>query len=106
MEEGEYSKVVVAPKVKKRKVTIAYNSDNSDEEKEKAQNKTTFENNSDDAIPESASKLNKIVSYDDTDSDSKKFVVYALLFVPRWDLICILYFLSVNNYLQMHTSES
>ena len=83
MEEGEYSKVVVAPKVKKRKVTIAYNSDDSDEEKEKTRNKTTFENNSDDAIPESASKLNKIVSYDDTDSDSKKFVVYALLFVPR-----------------------
>ena len=51
-------------------MTIAYNSDDSDEEKEKTQNKTTFENNSDDAIPESVSKLNKIVSYDDTDSDS------------------------------------
>ena len=106
MEEGEYSKVVVAPKAKTRKVTIAYNSDDSDEEKEKTQNKTTFENNSDDAIPESVPKLNKIVSYDDTDSDSKKFVVYAFLFVPRRDLICILYFLSVNNYLQMHTWES
>ena len=70
VEEGEDSEVVVAPKAKKRKVTIAYNSDDSDEEKEKTQNKTTFENNSDDAIPESVSKLNKIVSYDDTDSDS------------------------------------
>ena len=37
MEEGEDSKVVVAPKAKKRKVTIAYNSDDSGEEKEKAQ---------------------------------------------------------------------
>ena len=70
MEEGEYSKVVVAPKAKTRKVTIAYNSDDSDEEKEKTQKKTTFENNSDDAIPESVSKLNKIVSYNDTVSDS------------------------------------
>ena len=53
VEEGEGSEVVVAPKAKKRNVTIAYNSDNSDEEKEKTQNKTTFENDSDDAIPES-----------------------------------------------------
>ena len=51
-------------------MTIAYNSDDSDVEKEKTQKKTTFENGSDDAIPESVSKLNKIVSYDDTDSDS------------------------------------
>ena len=35
MEEGEEAKVVVAPKAKKRKVTIAYNSDDSDEEREK-----------------------------------------------------------------------
>ena len=47
----------------------------SDEEKEKTQKKTTFENDSDDTIPESVSKLNKIVFYDDTDSDSWKFVV-------------------------------
>ena len=38
MEEGEGSKVVAAPKAKKRKVTIAYNSDDCDEEKEKTQN--------------------------------------------------------------------
>ena len=69
LEEGEGSEVVVAPKAKKRKVTIAYNSDDSDGEKEKTQKKTTFENDSDDAIPESVPKLNKIVSYDDTDSD-------------------------------------
>ena len=62
--------MVVAPKAKKRKVTIACNSDDSDEEKVKTQKKTTFENNSDDAIPESALKLNKIVYYDDTGSDS------------------------------------
>ena len=47
----------------------------SDKEKEKMQKKTTFENDSDDTIPESVSKLNKIVFYDDTDSDSWKFVV-------------------------------
>ena len=58
------------PKSKKIKVTIAYNSDDSDEEREKTQKKTTFENDSDDTIPESVSKLNKIVSYDDIDSDS------------------------------------
>ena len=51
-------------------MTITYNSNDSDEEKEKTQKKTTFENDNDDAIPESVSKLNKIVSYDDTDSDS------------------------------------
>ena len=70
VEEGEDSEVVVAPKAKMRKVTIAYNSDNSEEEKERTQKKTTFENDSDDAIPESVSKLNKTVSYDDTDSDN------------------------------------
>ena len=47
----------------------------SDKEKEKMQKKTTFENDSDDTIPESVSKLNKIVFYDNTDSDSWKFVV-------------------------------
>ena len=66
---------MVAPKAKDRKVTIAYNSNDSDEEKKKTLKKTTFENCSDHAIPESASKLNKIVFYDDTDSDSKKFLV-------------------------------
>ena len=70
VEEGEDGEVVVASKAKKRKVTIAYNSDDSAEKKEKTQRKTTFENDSDDAIPESVSKLNKIVSYDDADSGS------------------------------------
>ena len=70
VEKDEDSEVVAASKAKKRKVTIAYNSDDSDEEKEKTQKKTNFENNSDDAIPESVSKLNKIVSYNDTVSDS------------------------------------
>ena len=70
MEEGEDSKVVAAFKAKKRKVTIAYNSDDSDREREKTQKKITFENDSYDAIPESASKLTKIVCYNDTDSDS------------------------------------
>ena len=41
----------------------------SDEEKEDAK-ETTFENNNADAIPEGVSKLNKIISYDGTDSDS------------------------------------
>ena len=41
-----------------------------DEEKEKTQKKTTFENDSYDAIPESVSKSNKIVFYDNTDSES------------------------------------
>ena len=50
------------------------NQHDSDEVKEKTQKKTTLENDSDDAIPESVSKLNKIVSYDDTDGDSYKFV--------------------------------
>ena len=36
VEEGKDSKVVVDPKAKKRKETIAYNSDDSDEEKEDA----------------------------------------------------------------------
>ena len=67
--------MMVAPKAKDRKVTIAYNSNDSDEEEKKTLKKTTFENGSDHAIPESASKLNKIVFYDDTDSDSKKFLV-------------------------------
>ena len=39
----------------------------SEEEKEKVQKKTTFENDSDDTIPEGVSKWNKIVFYDDTD---------------------------------------
>ena len=56
VEESEDSKVVVAPKVKMGKVTFAYNSDDSDEEKEKTQKKTTFENDSDGTIPEGVSK--------------------------------------------------
>ena len=56
VEEDEDSKAVVAPKTIKRKVTIAYNSNDSDEEKNKTQKKTTFENDSDDTIPESVSK--------------------------------------------------
>ena len=40
------------------------------EGKEKMQKKNTFENDSDDAIPESVSKLNKIISCNSTDSDS------------------------------------
>ena len=70
MEEGEDSKVVIVPKVKKRKVAIGYDSDDCDEEREKSQKKTTFENDSDDAIPGSVSKLNKIVFYKDAGSDS------------------------------------
>ena len=35
MEEGEGSKMMVAPKAKDRKVTIAYNSNDSDEEKKR-----------------------------------------------------------------------
>ena len=38
--------------------------------KKKTQKKTTFENDSEDAIPEGGSKLNRIVSYVDADSDS------------------------------------
>ena len=101
VEEGEDSEVVFAPKAKKRTVTITYNIDDPDEEKEKTQNKVTFENDGDDAVPKSVSELNKIVSYDDADSDSWKFVVYAFLLVPTLDLVCILYFPSVNNYLKM-----
>ena len=56
---------------KKRKKT----QHDSDEEKEKTQKKTTYENDSDDTIPESVSKLNKIVFYDDTYSGSWKSVV-------------------------------
>ena len=41
-----------------------------DEEKEKTQKKTTFGNDSDDTIPESVPKSNKIVFYDNTDSES------------------------------------
>ena len=54
--------------------------DDFDEEKEKTGKKITFENDSDDAIPESVSKLNKIVSYDDTDSDRNLlFTLYSFL---------------------------
>ena len=42
VKEGEDSKVVVAPRAKKRKMTIAYNSDDSDEEKEKTPKKLPF----------------------------------------------------------------
>ena len=42
----------------------------SDEEKEKMEKKATFGDDSDDTILESVSKLNKIVSNDDTNSDS------------------------------------
>ena len=38
--------------------------------KKRRKKKTAFENDSDDTIPKSVSKLNKIVPYDDTDSDS------------------------------------
>ena len=41
----------------KEGMTIAHNSDDSDKEKEKTQKKTTFEDDSDDAIPESMSKF-------------------------------------------------
>ena len=50
MEEGEDSEGVVPPKAEKRKVAVALNSDDSDEEKEKTEKKTTFENDSDDVI--------------------------------------------------------
>ena len=70
VEEGEDSKVMFAFKPKKGKATIAYNSDDSDKEKAKTQKKNTFENDIDVTIPESVSKLNKIVSYNNTDSDS------------------------------------
>ena len=62
--------MVVAPNAKKRKVTIAYNIDDSDEENEKTQKETTFQNDSDGGIPERKSKLNKIVSHNCTDSVS------------------------------------
>ena len=39
-------------------------------EKLQKKKKTTFENDSDDAIPESVSKLNKIISCNSIDSDS------------------------------------
>ena len=93
VEEGEDSEVVAAPKAKKRKVTIASNSNDSDEEEEKTQKKTTFENDIDGAIPESVSKLNKIVFYDNTDCDSKKFVVCAFLFyLARFGLYTVFSF--------------
>ena len=38
--------------------------------RKKRRKKTAFENDSDDTIPKNVSKLNKIVPYDDTDSDS------------------------------------
>ena len=47
----------------------------SGEEKEKTRKKTTFENDSDDTIPEGVSKLNKMAFFDDTDRGSLKFVV-------------------------------
>ena len=84
---------------------IVYNSDDSYEVKIKTQKKTTFENDSDYAIPKSRSKLNKTVSHDDTDSGSYKFVVCNFLFVPRLALVCILYFLYIINYLHMLTSN-
>ena len=70
VKEGEDSEVVVDPKAKKRKVTIAHNNNDSDKEKEKTQKKTTFDIDSDDTIPESVSKLDKIISCDDIGSDS------------------------------------
>ena len=78
VKESEDSKVKVAPKVKKRKVTFTYNSDDSDEEKEKTPKKTTFEHYRDGAIPESVSKLNKVVSYGDTHSGSLFFTLSYL----------------------------
>ena len=69
VEEGGDSEVVVAPKANKRKVTIAYYNNDSDKEKEKTQKKATFENDGD-AIPDSVSKLNEIVSYDNIDCNS------------------------------------
>ena len=80
-EEVKYSEVVVAPKGKKKKVTTAYNRNDFDVEKQKTQKETTFENDTDDAISEIVSKLDKIVSYDDTDSYSQRIVFYAVLFV-------------------------
>ena len=71
VEEGENGKVVVALKVNKRKVTIAYNSEESDKEKERKDAKENYlYNASHEVIPESVSKINKIVSYHDTDSGS------------------------------------
>ena len=87
VEEGEESEVVVAPKTKRRKVIIAYNSDDSDEEKKKTQRKTNFENDSDDATSESVPKLNKIVSYDDTNSDRN-----LLFMLSRFGLYTIFLF--------------
>ena len=81
VKEGEESEVVVAPKTKRRKVIIAYNSDDSDEEKKKTQRKTNFENDSDDAISESVPKLNKIFSYDDTNSDRNLLFMLSHFFV-------------------------
>ena len=91
VKESEDSKVVVAPKVKMGKVTFVYNSDDSDEEKETTQKKTTFENESDDAIPESVSKLNKIVSYDDTDSGSLLLTLSNLFLDYIWSVYCIFF---------------
>ena len=48
VEEGEDSQVMVATKAKMRKVTIVYNSVDSEELKEKTQKKSTFENGSND----------------------------------------------------------
>ena len=49
---------------------VAKKQHDSDEEKENTQKKTTFEDDSGDTIPESVSKLNKVVLYDYTNSDS------------------------------------
>ena len=88
---------IATKRKKRRKTTFKKDSDDKIPESNKK--------DSDDAIPGSMSKLSKIVSYDDTDNDSWRFAVYAFLFVPILDLVCIPYFLSINNYLQMLTSE-
>ena len=67
------------------------------------QKKTNFENESGNAILESASKLNKIVSYDDKIVSQKFVSNQAFSFVPRLDFA--LRFSSVNNYSLMLTSE-
>ena len=69
----------------------------SDEEKEKMQKKrvmTPFQR-------VCVSNLNKIFFYDNTGAVGNLFKVFP--FVPRLDLV--LYFPSVNNYLQILTSE-
>ena len=56
-----------------------------------------YDNDSDDVIPESVSKLNKMVSCGDTNSDSSKFVLFGFFFFSILDLVFIMNFLSVNN---------